>query len=494
MKKYRVSIAAFFAVLPFLVTQMGVAATLPTSWHLDRINQTALPLDGNVSMGALTGAGVNIYVVDTGVLASHEQFGGRVIAGIDIPTQDGSAVIDPIASDCDGHGTHVAGLAAGSTVGVATQATVIAVRVLDCEGDGDVADVVKALQWVRAHHRSGVAAVLNLSLGVDLGDDGTAIDHEVKSLLDEGVVVVVAAGNGNAGGMPYDACEIAPADVPRALTVGATGITDVVATYSNYGSCVDLYAPGGDRIRSITSAWNTSSSSYDTDAGTSMASPLVAGFAAQLAQQQPGLCADSISQAIVERSTQGVLVGVPLNSPNKLLMLNTSPVVTTTPGIASNVITVTDNKSLSVSWDAPCNGGLPITRTVVSLLLNGQVVQRVVAGAGTSSVRFSKLTNGRTYQVVIKAENELGVGIATSRISTVAVRAVRVGSTIRTVNIAKGPEDISLKLTVSSSSKKYCALKTSPSRLVSLRAGTCRIALRQLEGQVPVLRSILITR
>lgn len=493
MKKFRYLVAACAALVPLLVSHGGSAAPLTSPWHLDRINQAALPLDGNVSMGNLTGIGVNIYVVDTGVLAAHEQFGGRVIAGIDIPSQNGTSAISPPASDCDGHGTHVAGLAAGSTVGVATQATIISVRVLDCAGDGAVTDVVKALRWVRAHHRSGTLAVLNLSLGVDLGDDGTAIDHELETLINEGIVVVVAAGNGDANGNPFDACSIAPGNLSRALTVGASAINDAVTYYSNYGTCVDLYAPGGDSRRSVTSAWYTSPTAYDIDAGTSMASPLVAGYAALLAQQQPGLCVDSIANAITERATPNVLTAVPATSPNKLLNINTSIISPTVPGVASNIISTSDSNSLVVSWDKPCDGGVPLTKTTVSLLYAGKVVKRIVADVNTQAVRFTGLVSGRVYQMVLKAENAVGEGAATGRISTVAVRNIRRGQIIRTSLLAKGPEDLSLKWSVSAASKKYCSLKMSPTRLVALRAGTCRIGLRQIDGETPVLRSLRIT-
>ena len=143
---------------------LALTAPVGPSWHLDRINQPRLPLDGNSVFGPLTGAGIDIYIVDTGIRSTHEQFGGRVLPAIDIPIENGTSKVNPETSDCDGHGTHVAALAAGSTVGVATQARLIAVRVLDCNGHGEVADVVNALKWVRAHHRAGVAAVVNLSL------------------------------------------------------------------------------------------------------------------------------------------------------------------------------------------------------------------------------------------------------------------------------------------------------------------------------------------
>jgi hypothetical protein len=146
-----------------------------------------------------------------------------------------------------------------------------------------------------------------------------------------------------------------------------------------------------------------------------------------------------------------------------------------------------------VSWDKPCDGGIPLTRTKVSLLRAGKVIKRSYVDANTTAVRFTGLVNGITYQVVVKAENALGLGIATSRISTVAVRSIRRGQIIRTSLLAKGPEDLSLKWSVSSASRKYCALKQSPTRLVALRAGTCRIGLRQIDGEAPVLRSLRIT-
>ena len=468
------------------------SAPVTVAWPLDRINQRALPLDGNVSRGALTGLGVDIYLVDTGVRPTHEQLVGRVVAGIDIPTANGTAVVDPPSSDCDGHGTHVAGLAAGSTTGVAPQARIISVRVLDCSGDGEVADVVKALKWVRGDHQSGVPAVVNLSLGVDLGDDGRAIEEQVTELMNEGVVVTVASGNGDSAGKPFDACKIAPGDVPRALTVGAVSSADIYAYYSNFGSCVDLFAPGGDRFRGIESSWNTSDTSYDFDVGTSMASPLVAGYAALLLQQQPSLCVDAIANAITCRATVGAITGLDALSPNKLLFIDTATVPATTPGVASNVITSTDAGSIVVTWDAPCDGGSPLTGTAVTLLYKGKAVKKSKVAPGVKGVRFTGLVNGRTYQVVVKASNALGEGIATSRISTVAVRTLRTGASIDRDVLARIAGDLTLHWTVSSSSKKVCALRGETQRLVALRAGTCRVGLRTNLGGVPVLRSLRI--
>ena len=471
---------------------MALTAPVGPTWHLDRINQARLPLDGNSALGTLTGAGIDIYIVDTGTRATHEQLVGRVLPGIDIPTDNGSSKVNPATSDCDGHGTHVAALAAGSSVGVASQARLISVRVLDCNGDGEVADVVDALQWVRAHHRSGIAAIVNLSFGVDLGDDGTSIDSEVQALIDEGVVVTVASGNGDAAGRPIDACKIAPGDVPDALTVGAIGIVDTVSYYSNNGPCVDLFAPGGDRFRGIESAWKDSDTDYEFDVGTSMASPLVAGYAALLAQQQPGMCATTISQAIVDRSTKGVIAGLTADSPNRLLFVDTAPIGPTAPGEASHVIVTTDSQGLVVSWDSPCDGGSAITGTRVSLLRNGKVVQRKVVPVETTAVRFIGLAVGSKYQVVIKASNAIGDGIATSRISTMAVRRISVGQSVKVEAIGSLTGDLPLIWSVSQASKKVCRLKSSPDVLVAMRKGTCRVGLRAVVGQDPVIRTLRI--
>lgn len=476
-----------------VVSTNSIVLSAPTDvpWHLDRINQSNLPLDGNSDRGVLTGAGVDVYVVDTGVRATHEQFGGRVIAGIDYPTSTGLSPVDPPTTDCDGHGTHVSGLTAGSTVGVAPQARIISVRVLDCNGDGDVENVAAALKWVRAHHRSGQPAIVNLSLGVDFGDDGELIDTEVLALINEGVTVTVAAGNGDSAGRPIEACRISPGDVARALTVGAVTSSDAMATYSNYGSCIDLFAPGGDRREPLISSWIRSDVDYAPDVGTSMASPLVAGFAALLAQQQPGLCPDDISNAVVSRATQGVITGLDVASPNRLLFIDTSLIPAGRPGQASHVIVTTDGPSLVASWDAPCDGGTPLTGTTASLLLSGKVIKRAQLAPGVTAVRFTGLRLGVKYQVVVKATNAVGSGMATPRITSVPMRIIRRGQTVRTSSIGS-MYGMTLKWNASKTSSKVCSVKSNPTRIVALRAGTCRIGLRAINGQQPVIRTFQI--
>jgi hypothetical protein len=492
VRRIRRALIAGALLLPVVVATNAASAPLPNPWHLDRINQRQLPLDSNVSASALTGAGIDIYIVDSGVLATHEQFGGRVLPGIDIPTNLRESVVNPPTTDCDGHGTHVSALAAGATTGVATQARIIAVRVLDCDGGGNVEDVVTALKWIRGHHRSGVAAVVNLSLGVDLGDNGTSIDTQVTALIEEGVVVTVAAGNGDDNASPLNACDISPGDVPRALTVGASTVADSMATYSNFGPCIDLLAPGGNNARPLQSAWFSSPTAYDNDVGTSMASPLVAGYAALLAQQQPGLCADQISNAIVERASTGVLTGVGPTTANKLLFIDPALVAFGVPGQPSHVVTTIENNSVVASWDAPCDGGSPITKTTVSLLRSGKVLARKTVLPGTTAVRFSNVKNGYKYQVVVKAENAIGLGVATHRVTTATVRSLRVGLNAPLTAVATFGGDLQLIWNVSSASRSICRVVGGNIRI--LRAGTCKVGLRTYADAVPVLRSIRVTR
>lgn len=480
------SVAAFLAPSG---TARSIEVTNP--WNLDRINQATLPLDGNVVTGALNGAGVDIYVVDTGVRPTHEQLNGRVVAGLDIPTKNGTAAVTPVSSDCDGHGTHVASTAAGTTTGVAPGATVVSVRVLDCNGDGEVADVVDALEWVLADHKSGRAAVANLSLGVDLGDNGTTIIEMVHELVADGIVVVVAAGNGDASGRGIDACRIAPGSEPMSFTVGAVSKTDAVTSYSNYGPCVDLWAPGGDRGNPVVAAWFRTDSDYMGDIGTSMAAPLASGALALLAQQQPALCPAQYTDALVERSTKDVITGMDGTSFNRLLRVDTAPVASlSVPGRPSNVVVTPDNSSLLVAWDAPCDGGSPLTGYTVSALRKGKVVKRVTVDGTRTAARIKGLTNGVGYSVVVKPANAVGPGTATRRISPVTAGGLRIG---RRWDWSHGiSTDTGSDLTVKSLSGSRC--RVSGAKLVPVSTGTCRFSVQVKNARAPFVRTIVVTR
>jgi subtilisin family serine protease len=274
------------------------ATQSPATWGLDRIDQRNLPLSNSYTYN-FTGAGVTAYIIDTGIRVSHNEFGGRAISGYDYVDNDTNA------DDCNGHGTHVAGTVGGSNYGVAKEVSLVAVRVLNCSGSGTTSGVVAGINWVTSQHTNG-KAVANMSLG---GGISTTLDTAVKNSIADGVVYAVAAGNSN-----RDACKFSPARVPEAITVGATTSSDARASYSNYGSCLDLFAPGS----SITSAWYTSNTATNTISGTSMASPHVAGVAALYLEGHSGT-PQQVRDAIVTAATSNVVINPGRNSPNKLL-------------------------------------------------------------------------------------------------------------------------------------------------------------------------------
>jgi subtilisin family serine protease len=275
-------------------TSVQGSSQSPAPWGLDRIDQRALPLDGLYHWAA-DGHGVTVDVVDTGIRLTSRDLAGRVTTGID--EVDGGP-----ATDCNGHGTHVAGIIGGTKYGVAKQVHLVAVRVLDCDGRGTTARVQAGLEWVLAHHQSGHPEVLNMSLG---GGPSTMLDNEVKKLVAAGIVVVTAAGNGDAQGNATDACTTSPARTRVAITVSATDRNDAKPTWANIGSCVDLFAPGV----SVTSDWYTGDTATRTVSGTSMAAPAVAGVAAMWWSTHPSATPSQVRAAVVKAATTGVVSG-----------------------------------------------------------------------------------------------------------------------------------------------------------------------------------------
>ncbi|MFE7504772.1 S8 family serine peptidase [Promicromonospora sp. NPDC057488] len=277
------------------------------SWGLDRSDQRTPPLDSSYAY-ANTGAGVTAYVIDTGIRVTHQDFEDRAESGVDVV--DGDAEAD----DCNGHGTHVAGTLGGEAHGIAKDVSLIAVRVLDCAGDGTTEDVIAGVDWVTAHHRPGEPAVANLSLG---GGFSQALNDAVSASVADGITYAVAAGNENGA----DACTRSPASVPDALTVGATTRNDTRAAYSNIGVCLDLFAPGS----SITSAWADDDSATGTINGTSMAAPHVAGAAALYLGEDPALTPAAVSAALLGAATPDVVAEAGSGSPNRLLYTGSVP-------------------------------------------------------------------------------------------------------------------------------------------------------------------------
>lgn len=280
------------------VEQDGIVTTSATTqnnatWGLDRIDQRELPLDGNYVYTSV-GTGVDAYIIDTGIRYTHEEFQGRVNTNYYFDAFDDGQN----GEDCNGHGSHVAGTVGGAVYGVAKDVNLVAVRVLDCAGSGTFSGVIAGMDWV-AENASG-PSVANMSLG---GGSSASVDDAVGRMYDAGVPVVVAAGNGNIAGREQDACDYSPAGAANAYTIGATTSSDSKTSWSNYGPCVDLFAPGA----SITSAWYTSDTATNTISGTSMASPHVAGVAALFLQDNPTASAQAVYDAVSNLSTKNIV-------------------------------------------------------------------------------------------------------------------------------------------------------------------------------------------
>ena len=278
---------------------VSLAATQsPVTWGLDRIDQRYLPLDNSYTYNT-TASNVTAYIIDTGIQTSHPEFGGRAVVGYD--------ALGGTGQDCNGHGTHVAGTVGSRTYGVAKGVKLVAVRVLDCNGSGTWTGVINGMNWVANNHVK--PAVANMSLG---GSANTSVDNAATNMVTKGVSVAVAAGNSNA-----NASTFSPARASGVITVAASTSTDAKASFSNYGSYVELYAPG----QNITSTWLNSGT--NTISGTSMASPHVAGVAALYLAYYPTATPATVSSWIITNATTGVITGNPAGTPNRLLFKST---------------------------------------------------------------------------------------------------------------------------------------------------------------------------
>ena len=282
--------------------QIEIEQTTQTNatWGIDRLDQSALPLSTTYTYTS-TGSGVTVYIIDTGILLGHSDFGGRAVKGYDV-TEGGNA------SDCNGHGTHVASTVGGTTYGIAKAAKLVAVRVLNCSGYGTASGVIAGVDWVTRNHAARAIATMSLGSGAS-----TSVDNAVAASIASGVTYVLAAGNSK-----VDACASSPARLAAAITVGATDNTDTKAIFSNFGSCLDIFAPGV----SITAAWHTSTTATSTISGTSMATPHVAGVAALYLATNPGATPQQVRDALVAGATKSRVLSAGTGSPNALLFSN----------------------------------------------------------------------------------------------------------------------------------------------------------------------------
>ena len=356
------------------------------TWGLDRIDQRDRPLNGTYTY-TTTASNVNAYIVDTGILTTHNEFSGRMGSGF-TAINDGRGT-----SDCNGHGTHVAGTVGGTVYGVAKQVRLFPVRVLGCNGSGTNSGVIAGMDWITANHIK--PAVANMSLG---GGASTTTDSAVARMVSAGVTVVVAAGNEN-----QNACNVSPARAPSAITVGSTTSSDARSSFSNFGSCVDIFAPGS----SITAAWSTGKTATNTLSGTSMASPHVAGVAALYLANNPTATPAQVTQAILNNASSGRLSSIGTGSPNLMLYsLFSAPV--DAPPTASFTFSCSglscsfngggssdDNGITSYSWSFGDGGSA-----------SGATASRTFAASGTYNVTLTvrdtaNQTNSQTRQVTV---------------------------------------------------------------------------------------------
>ena len=270
-------------------------------WALDRVDQRGAVLDDRYHYDR-TGRGVSAYVFDSGINSAHEDLAGRIDPGFNVVLDDNGT------EDCSGHGTHSAGLIGGTTYGIAKEARLIPVRVLNCRNaQSSSAALYPAIDWIIEHHQPGVPAIVNLSVGMPKSE---AFNEAVRRLIADGLIVVAAAGN-----QIRDACSYSPASESSAIVVGATDRAELRAWYSNYGSCVDLFAPGSD----VVAGWFGAPNTYRSSSGTSNAAPIVSGIVALMLEAEPTLTQVEVEQRLISNATRDALSNIGANSPNLLV-------------------------------------------------------------------------------------------------------------------------------------------------------------------------------
>jgi subtilisin family serine protease len=371
------------------VQQNGVVTLAATqnptpSWGLDRIDQETLPLNNSYTYPDSAGAGVTAYIIDTGIRTTHQDFGGRAVWGTNT-TGDGNN------TDCNGHGTHVASTTAGTAYGVAKRANLVAVKVLNCAGSGSFAGVAQGIDWVTGQHAAGAPAVANMSLGASGSDAAT--ENAVRNSIADGVTYSLASGNSNS-----DACNFTPARVAEAITVNASTSGDARASFSNWGTCTDIFAPGQD----ITAAWITNDSATNTISGTSMAAPHVAGGAALILGANPSATPAQVWNSMNAAASLNRISNPGTGSPNKLLRVGAGdPPPPGAPTVA-NPGTRTGTVGVATSLQMTATGGItPYTWSATGLPPGLSINPSSGLISGTP-------TTAGTYSVTVRATNASG--------------------------------------------------------------------------------------
>jgi len=399
------------------VTLTATATENNATWGLDRIDQADRPLDLLYHYSG-TGAGVTAFIVDTGIRADHTEFTGRVQGGIDF-VGDGNGT-----NDCNGHGTHVAGTVGGTTWGVAKGVSLVPVRVLDCAGSAAWSTVIAGIDWVA--NTTQRPAVANLSLG---GGASAAVDAAVAGAVAKGVTVVVAAGNSNA-----DACTVSPAREPTAITVGATTSIDARASYSNTGTCVDIFAPGS----SITSAWNTDASATNTISGTSMASPHVAGVAALVLASNPTASPAAVASWIVSNGTPNRLSAAAMGagSPNLLLFTGSlAPVQQPATKVVAVQSMVGSATKSGGNWKA--NAVVKVRDIATGAAVVNAVVDGSFSAGGNSSCTTNTTGTCTLSSATLKTSSTASVTLSATRITGTLMSYDSTQNSVSQIVIAK---------------------------------------------------------
>ncbi len=381
------------------------------TWGLDRLDQRNLPLSSSFTYGH-SGAGVTAYVLDTGVYSAHSEF--QLNGTTSRVTNGFTSIADGRGSeDCHGHGTHVAGTVAGTVYGVAKLATIVPVRVLGCTGSGTFSGVIAGIDWTVSHHQAGVPAVANMSLG---GGASSALNAAIARGVADGITYVVAAGNESG-----DACLRSPAGAPDAITVAATTIVDSRASFSNFGRCVDVFAPG----QSITSAYVGGITRTATLSGTSMASPHVAGVAAMYLSSNPSATPAQVTSTLLNAATRGIVTNPGASTQNLLIhSASFAPAPPGVPGAPTGLRAVAGNQMVALAWIPPSfNGGADITDYVIEYATNNSSSwTTLVDGVSPAPLaNISGLTNGTLYSFRVSTVNSVGTGPASTTVSATPV-------------------------------------------------------------------------